>query len=331
MARRDPSKGRSSIPTRRVSSPHHHRAGTGADAFHVSASLLQSQNRVLALVARGAPLAESLTLFLQSIEDQTPGMLSSILLLDDDGIHVRHAAAPNLPEGYVRAIDGEAIGPQAGSCGTAAYRREAVIVEDVATDPLWTNYRAVALSHGLRASWSTPILDAHGRVLGTFAMYFREITRPTLRHRQLIAFTTHTAAIAIVAERDRAEAARREAMLEDAERLAHLGSYDWDASSNTVRRSKELCRIFGLEPDAFAPTFEAYLERVHPDDRETTKATIERSAQDRTPFDFQERIVRPDGTVRHLRSQGKWFADAHGRSVRLVGICQDITDRVAVK
>jgi PAS domain S-box-containing protein len=306
--------------------PTQNRPSAQDEAFQASANLLQSQNQVLALVARGAPLKETLDHFLQSIEQQSPGMVSSILLLDDDDVHVRHAAAPSLPEAYVRAIDGLAIGPQAGSCGTAAFRREPVIVEDISTDPLWTNYRDLALAHGLRACWSTPIFDGQSRVVGTFALYFREVARPTQRHLQLIAFTTYTAAIAIVAHREREEAAHREATLEDAQRLAQLGSYEWDVQSNKVQRSKELCRIFGLAPDGFAPTVEAYLERVHPDDRATTQATVERSVHNRTPFDFEERIVRPDGSIRHLHSQGKWVVDESGRT-RLVGICHDITDQ----
>jgi PAS domain S-box-containing protein len=260
------------------------------------------------------------------IEAQSPGMLSSILLLDDDGIHVRHAAAPSLPERYVRAIDGLAIGPAAGSCGTAAYRREPVIVEDIATDPLWEAYRDSALPHGLRACWSTPILDPNRRVLGTFALYFRMPGRPSPRHRQLIDVTTHVAALAILADRDRQEAARRLTQLEEAQRLANMGSYDWDIQSNTVWRSKELCRIFGVKPDEFAPTMDAYFERVHPDDRATTKETIERSARDRSPFDFKERIIRPDGALRHLHSRGTWVTGGNPESARLVGISQDITD-----
>jgi PAS domain S-box-containing protein len=299
---------------------------TAAAVFDASAQLLQSQNRVLERVVRGAPLNETLDFYLRLIEAQSPGMLSSILLLDDDGIHVRHAAAPSLPERYVRAIDGLAIGPAAGSCGTAAYRREPVIVEDIATDPLWEAYRDSALPHGLRACWSTPILDPNRRVLGTFALYFRMPGRPSPRHRQLIDVTTHVAALAILADRDRQEAARRLTQLEEAQRLANMGSYDWDIQSNTVWRSKELCRIFGVKPDEFAPTMDAYFERVHPDDRATTKETIERSARDRSPFDFKERIIRPDGALRHLHSRGTWVTGGNPESARLVGISQDITD-----
>lgn len=227
----------------------------------------------------------------------------------------------------MRAIDGQAIGPQAGSCGTAAYRREPVIVEDIATDPLWEPYRETALAHGLRACWSTPIFDGRQGVLGTFALYYGTPRSPTSRHLYLIDVTTYTAAIAIAHHREREEGRRREVQFAEAERVAHLGSYEWDAHTNQTRRSTELCRIFGLTPSTFPPTFEAYLERVHPDDRDATRQVIEASFSTPAPFAFEERIVRPDGSVRQLRSQGAWIGNETDRTMRLVGVCQDVTDR----
>jgi PAS domain S-box-containing protein len=159
--------------------------------------LLLGQKRILEMVASGKPLPETLTSLVQLIESHAPGMLGSILLLDEDGVHVRHGAAPSLPAEYVAAIDGQPIGPCAGSCGTAAYRRESVFVEDIATDALWATYKAAALPHGLRACWSTPIFDAQRRVLGTFAMYYRQPGLPQPEHLQLIELATHTATIAI--------------------------------------------------------------------------------------------------------------------------------------
>jgi len=160
---------------------------------------------VLELVAKKAPLAESLAELARVIESQAPTMLCSILLLDADGVHIRHGAAPSLPEPFVRALDGAPIGPRAGSCGTAAYRGEQVIVEDIETDPLWDDYRHLATPHGLRACWSSPIFDARHHVLGTFAMYFRQPGRPDAQHLHLIEIATQTAAIAIGSKRAEAE------------------------------------------------------------------------------------------------------------------------------
>jgi len=120
---------------------------------------------------------------------------------------------------------------------------------------------------------------------------------------------------------------RREAQLAEAQRIAHLGSYEWDVATNTVRRSEELLRIFGAAAGELKPTFEGYLERVHPDDRDRTRRTIEEACRGGTPFEFEERIVRPDGAIRVLHSQGHWVLDDRRQPLRLVGICHDITER----
>ena len=128
--------------------------------------------------ASTAAMRGSLDTLVRVIERVAPGMRGSVLLLDADGVTLRHGAAPNLPDAYCRLIDGERIGPVAGSCGTAAYRAERVIVRDIATDPLWAGYKQAAEPFGLAACWSTPILDRDGRVLGTFAMYYDEPREP---------------------------------------------------------------------------------------------------------------------------------------------------------
>ena len=165
-------------------------------------AIVACQTQVLELIAKGTPLAETLATMLTSMEAFAPGMLGSVLLLDEDGIHVRHGAAPSLPEAFSRAVDGQPIGPCAGSCGTTAFRREPVIVADIATDPLWAGYRELALAHGLRACWSTPILDPQQRVLGTFAIYYRQAGQPPETHRQCVELATQLAATAIARHRD---------------------------------------------------------------------------------------------------------------------------------
>jgi signal transduction histidine kinase len=170
-------------------------------------ALLAAENKVLEMVARGDSLAEILDGLCLLVEEQSPGVLASILLMDANGRQLRHGAAPNLPKAYTEAIDGAFIGPSVGSCGTAAYRAEQVIVSDIASDPLWADFRELALTHSLYACWSTPIFSSEGKVIGTFAMYYEEPRNPSSREQETIKHITHLAGIAI--QRKRAEEALR--------------------------------------------------------------------------------------------------------------------------
>lgn len=155
------------------------------------------QNHILRMIAAGAPLSEILTSLVLLIEEQSPGMLCSVLLLSPDGNHIQHGAAPSLAPQYVNAVNGSAIGPKHGSCGTAMYRGKPVVVTDIFTDPLWEDYREMAASSGLRACWSTPILTKTGKVLGSFAMYYAEPRTPTGEEARLTEVATYIAALAI--------------------------------------------------------------------------------------------------------------------------------------
>ena len=155
------------------------------------------QERIREMIAAGTPLSEILSQLVLMIEAQSPEMLGSILLLSDDGNHVKHAVAPSLPESYVKVIDGSPIGPKHGSCGTAMFRGKPVIVSDIFVDPLWEDYRQYAEAIGMRACWSTPILSSKGKVLGSFAMYYREPRTPDGQERYLTDAATKLAAEAI--------------------------------------------------------------------------------------------------------------------------------------
>jgi len=161
------------------------------------------QSRVLEMIARGDSIADILSSLVVLIEGQGSGMLCSVLMLSDDGKHVVHGAAPSLPESYVQAVNGAPIGPKNGSCGTAMYLGKQVIVTDIMEDPLWEDYRPLAEMAGLRACWSTPIFSGSGKVLGSFAMYYREPQSPTGSEARLTEVATHIAGMAI--EHQRAE------------------------------------------------------------------------------------------------------------------------------
>src|SRR5207253_1748037 len=195
-------------------------------------SLLAAEKRILEMVAKGDPLAEILDNLCRLVEGPVAGVLASISLLDGD--RLRHGGAPSLPKAYTDAIDGAVIGPSAGSCGTAAYRGEPVIVEDIATDPLWADYRDLALPHSLRACWSTPVFSSHDEVIATFAIYYREPRRPTRRDREILDQITHVAGIAIQHKLAQEKLQRSEAYLAEAEKLTHTGSWVWDPRTQKV-------------------------------------------------------------------------------------------------
>src|SRR5689334_21262312 len=167
------------------------------------------QQRIEELIDNDAPLHEILSELVLMIEAQSPEMLCSILLLSNDGNHVRHAVAPSLAPDYVKAIDGSPIGPKHGSCGTAMFRGKPVIVTDIATDPLWDDYREYARMIEMAACWSTPILSSKGKVLGSFAMYYREPRGPKPQEQRLTDVATRLAARAIEHAVARERAARQ--------------------------------------------------------------------------------------------------------------------------
>jgi signal transduction histidine kinase len=171
------------------------------------------------MIARDAALEEILESLVRVVEAQFSGLLCSVLLLDEDGQHVRHGAAPNLPKPYTEAIDGLCIGPKAGSCGTAMYRGETVVVTDILQDPLWEPYRDIVEPYGFRACWSTPIFTHSGKALGSFAMYYREPRSPSPAETQALEMATHLGGIAIERKLAREE---RERLRQAQADLAHI-------------------------------------------------------------------------------------------------------------
>jgi PAS domain S-box-containing protein len=435
------------------------------------------------------------------VEELSKGSLSSILLLDPDGNRLWHGAAPSLPKSYTDAINGGFIGPAAGSCGTAAYRKEPVIVSDIAEDPLWAEYRDLALPHGLRACWSTPVLASDGRVLGTFAIYSREPRSPTPQQQNIIEQITDLASIAIERKRaeeerqahlwflesmdqvnraiqgtndleqmmsdvldavlailncDRAwlvypcdpeaqswkvpmehaqpefpglfvlgldlpvdpeiakvfqtvrassgpvrfgpgsehrlpvEAAQRfsiqsmigmaiypkgdkpymlglhqcsyprvwtpqeerlfqeigrrledaltsllmfrtlgesERKLEEASRLAHVGYWERDPDTDLITWSDETYRIFGLRPQERILNLAQLPELVHPEDKQIVVEAVAEALRGGPRYDVEYRVVRPNGEVRFVHSQGDVIRDESDRPRRMFGTVTDITER----
>jgi PAS domain S-box-containing protein len=290
-------------------------------------ALLAGENRVLEMVAKGDSLADILDNLCLLVEEQSSGVLASILLMDPNGKQLRHGGAPNLPKAYTEAIDGAFIGPSVGSCGTAAYRAEQVIVSDIAIDPLWTDFRELALAHSLRACWSTPIFSSEGKVIGTFAMYYREPRSPSPREQDTIKHITHLAGVAI--QRKLAEVARREseAYLAEAQRLSHTGSWAWAPATGEIRYwSEETYRVLGFDPDAGPPRFETFFERLCSEDQDRVRELFDNAVREQVDFETEYRIVHPSGAIRYIHGVGHPVCDEGGHLVEFVGTVIDITE-----
>jgi len=176
--------------------------------------LREGKNQLLEMIASGVPLNTTLDRLMLLIESQAPPVLCTIMLVGEDGVTMQAASAPSMPADYIAVIDGLAAGPGVGSCGTAIYRKQNVIVSDIMTDPLWAPYKEIPAKFGLRACWATPIMASPTTVLGSFAMYYREPRSPTEADQRLIAAATQIARIAVNSTRREAELQRHREHLE---------------------------------------------------------------------------------------------------------------------
>ena len=290
----------------------------------VEESFHAGQTRILEMVASDAPLPEILKSIVLLMEAQADGMVCSILLLSADGIHIRHGAAPGLPNEYVKAVNGAPIGPRNGSCGTAMFLRKPIVVTDVLADPLWSDYRELAQLLGLRACWSTPILSPKGDVLGSFAMYRKETRGPRPEERRLTEVATHISGIAI--ERQRAQEAlrEREARINLAAESADLAFWVIYPERNTAWMSDKGRVIYGF--DSKLPlTRDLICSRVHSEERAAVHAAFDRACASHGIFESEHRLVLPYGKTRWVIARGRCLEDEHGGLVELIGVTIDVT------
>src|SRR5216683_99410 len=279
----------------------------------------------LKMMLIGASLNEVLTSITRLIEAHSEGMLCSIFLLDEDGLHLRYGVTANLPQAYRAATDGTCIGPNVGSCGAAAYLRQPVFVSDILSHPNWANFRSVVLQSGLRAAWSTPIMSQDGKVLGTFCMYYREVRHPGTNDIQLIDYASRIAGIAIERERSRSALTKSEAELRtiiDAipQLIIAVGAdgtflYANQAVRDYTGLTKEEVRSGGFR------------EVFHPEDSERLRGERDAGISRGVPFEYERRVRRRDGQYRWLLVHYNPLRDEAGDVIRWYATATDIEDR----
>jgi PAS domain S-box-containing protein len=285
-----------------------------------------------------AMLREALHSLVTLIERVAPGTRGSVLLLDEDGITLRHGAAPNLPMEYNRLIDGLCIGPIAGSCGTAAFRKERVIVRDIASDPLWEPYRNLVAPFHLAACWSTPIIDTAGSVLGTFAMYYDEPKEPTPADIQLTETATLLAknvikrARATTTLRARTDAAERLAVaLQESEARFRMMAETipvqvWTAKPDGMLDyvTQRTAQYFGTPQSALLG--DRWAAMVHPDDLPRASERWQRALLTGDPYEVEFRLRSHDGEYRWHLVRAEPMLDIDGNVVQWFGCTADIEE-----
>jgi PAS domain S-box-containing protein len=298
---------------------------TDTDDRKNAEAMLAEEKRILEMVAKGDSLEQILERLCRLVEEQAQGVLASVLLVQNG--RLMHGGAPSLPKAYMDAVDGIAIGPTVGSCGTAAYRGEQVIVSDIATDPLWANYRETALSHSLRACWSTPVFSSQGKVIATFAMYYREPRSPSQREQDIIEQITQLAGVAIerklTQEALRASELNFRRIVDGIPGLVYTLTADGEVEfvnqqilNYTGKTFEELKRWETTDPDL-----------IHPDDVQKLIAARKRTLETGQPHTVEHRLRRADGVYRWFDLSRLAQRDSQGHVLRWYVLLSDIHER----
>jgi PAS domain S-box-containing protein len=294
-------------------------------------ALLAAEKRTLEMIASGARLKDILENLCDTIDAQAANSISVVMLTDTDGNRLWPAASPRLPNGWIEAITPAKIGPGIGSCGSAAFLKQRVIVSDIATDPLWVDYRDVALSYGLRAAWSQPLLSKSQQVLGAFGMYYTEPRTPSETDLLLMEGAGHIAVIAI--EGERSQAALTSAFEEIAKSEAELRTIldaipqliiAIEADGNFLYANQAVREYTGMTKEELS---ESYRDVFHPEDTERLRDEREAAISRGVPFQYERRVRRKDGQYRWFLAQYKPLLDERGEVIRWYTTGTDIDDR----
>ncbi len=298
--------------------------GTASRRKMAADKLLKIRADVLQMIAEGSALQPVLELLCRGTERYHPGMRCSVLLYDANTGCLRNGAAPSLPDFYNEAIDGMMAGEGAGSCGTAAWSGERVIVEDVLTHPYWEAFMALAKEVGFHACWSQPVLDREHNVVGTFAMYYDEVRAPGQDDLELIETQANLASIAIQSMNDAREIVEKDRILENALDIANTGYWKWDVvNDKALMCSQGLAAMHGLSVDEYMEQVTTNLdvmERVHPDDRELFKYKVIDAGL--KPYEAEFRMYDVNGNLRYLREVSRMSSE----DGIIIGAVQDMTE-----
>ena len=287
------------------------------------------RTHVLELIMSDEPLSNTLEAIVHGVEKSNPAMLCSILLLDESGKHLLSGAAPSLPLFYNQAIHGIEIGIGVGSCGTAAFTNERVIVENIQTHPYWSPYKELASQAELGACWSEPIRSTQGKVLGTFAIYHKDASHPTDAEIILIEQVTALASVAIEKIKDNSTLKARDEQMQLVLAGAELGFWDWDLVTNKMQRNERWATMLGYIYKEIKQSTNQWIDFIHPEDRDKVQQSISDVIEGRSKLhSIEYRMLTKDGGYRWISDQANVMKrDSDGTALRMSGTHSDITNR----
>ncbi|MBK6265759.1 PAS domain S-box protein [Marivirga sp. S37H4] len=260
--------------------------------------------------------------YVKGLEELFVEMKVSVLKVEDNKIW--NLASPTLPQEYVASIQGLTIGPAVGSCGTAAFTKERVIVTDISTHPLWKDYKAVALAHDLKSCWSQPIFNYQKEVIATFGIYYDSVKKPG--KLELEVFNRSATLLSLILENHQ----KSKALLASNERFNYVhratndAIYDWDVENDCFYWGESFQRIFGHQMDTILE-LKDWVALMYPNEHEEAQPKWDAFIADpeQTKWAREFRLKRADGSYAYVDEIGHLIRDKHGKPKRMIGVLRD--------
>ncbi len=288
--------------------------------------IAELETRILAKISKDDALDEILDEITQLVDRMVAGARASIHLVD--GNRLVHGSAPSLPRHFSQAVSNIGIREGAGSCGTAAYRREAVVVTDIRTDPLWSDYRHLAENTPLRACWAVPVLNNNNECIATFAVYFDAPRAPTDAELKLTDRIARFVRLAIERSQQHDVLRLHEERLKIITQGSHDIVWDWDLENDSLWWSDGIKTQFGYEPAALGANPRNWLDLIHPQDLEQLESSVQQAFEGTIDhWQGEYRMRHSDGKYRHVLDRGRIMRDDTGKAIRAIGSLIDVSER----
>ncbi len=293
-------------------------------------NLLSLEKDVLEINSQpAASLRNTVDYFLEGLERIFPGMLCSVLAVDGEEKKIRHLSAPSLPITFATAVDGLAIGPRAGSCGTAMFLRQRVISSNIEEDPLWDSMRDIFLQFGIKSSWAFPIMNAHGEVIATVSAYYKYPKAPDEKALNVLERITNLLRIIIVNKKAEELIRLSNERFQLISRAANDAIWDWDISGKRLYWGEGFYTLFNHQPGYLENSIHFWEDQIHEEDRERVLKSIREFLDTKTGSVWSDeyRFRKADGNFVLVLDRGFLIYSQDGTINRMVGSMQDITEK----